>query len=88
MPSTYTIAAGDLAYIDSFAGLVPCKVLEVHPPEEGYHRAAATVRVTGARPGWPKGEEYEGALGLSIVARSQVLRAQYSTHVIGETVAG
>lgn len=50
MGNLHTLKAGDLAYLDSFSGLVPCKVLTVDSDTE------ATVRVTAARPGYTVGE--------------------------------
>jgi hypothetical protein len=86
MPLTYTLSAGDLAYIDSFSGLVPCKVLAVEPGPYGTSGTWARVRVTAPRPAYRRGEETAGAVGRSIVARRQVLRVQHSTRIIGETV--
>jgi hypothetical protein len=54
--------AGELAYLDSFAGMVPCTVLQVG--ESGLGRVAAgagegsvTVRVNVSRGGYRRGEE-------------------------------
>jgi hypothetical protein len=85
MPLTYTLAAGDLAYIDSFSGLVPCKVLSIAPYDAGIPRMVARVRVTAPRPGWKRGEIHGGVVGFSVVARPQVRRRRWSTRIIGET---
>lgn len=74
--STQTLRAGSLAFLDTFAGLVPVKVravrLEPHcpccPP-----RIVADVRVTAARPGWPRGE-YETVSVRDLVTRATRVR--------------
>lgn len=47
----HVFGPGTLAAIDSFAGLIPCKALEVEPDGR-----TVTVKVTAARPGYRKGE--------------------------------
>lgn len=42
---------GELAYIDSFSGLIPCKVMDI--AEDGKEMI---VRVTANRPGWYRGD--------------------------------
>jgi hypothetical protein len=46
----HTYGPGTLAVIDTFGGLVPCRVEAV--TDDG----RVTVRVTAARPGWRRGE--------------------------------
>lgn len=52
--------AGTLAYLDSFAGMIPCTVLEVARPGIGYQAAPAsgeiTARVNVTRGGYRRGE--------------------------------
>lgn len=60
------LTAGALAYIDSFAGLIPCKV-EAPADADG----AVQVAVTADRPGWPRGERHTLADG-HVVARDRV----------------
>lgn len=55
MSATNTLKAGALAYVDSFTGLIPVKVLAVrHDPYFGM--VVCDVRVTGDRPGWQRRE--------------------------------
>lgn len=49
------LEAGTKAYIDSFAGLIPCVVLAIR--ERELYGCEATVKVTAARPGYQRGEE-------------------------------
>lgn len=50
----HVLQIGSFAYIDSFTGLVPCKVQEIGRDSNG--SALATVRVTAARRGYNRGE--------------------------------
>lgn len=63
------LRSGDLAYLNSTTGLVPCKVLSIN--EEGH----ASVLITAARPGWTKGQTLTiRSPRLSLVSREQVKR--------------
>lgn len=70
-----TLQAGSLALLDSFAGLVPVKVtavrLESHcaccPPSP-----VADVRVTAARPGWPRGDRETVSARELVTRRTRV----------------
>jgi len=56
--TTNTYPAGTLAYIDSFCGLIPCKVIEV-TQERNFAGSLLTfckVKVTARRPGFLRGE--------------------------------
>ena len=58
--------AGELAYYDSFLGLIPCKVISVT-------EQIITVRITANRKGFYKGEIISKRPGIaSIVPRSNV----------------
>ena len=56
--------AGDLAYIDSFAGLVPCKVIEITD-------GAVTVKITATRGAYKRGT-IESHSAHYVVPRSAV----------------
>ncbi len=59
---------GDLAYVDSFAGLVPCKVISLD-----WHARTAEVRITADRGAYKKGETYTGHTNR-VVNRAHVVR--------------
>lgn len=62
--------AGELAYYDSFSGLIPCKVEVVYPGRDGTKvRAIVTGRKLPA--GWKTGEILE-AYSFHFVPRSSV----------------
>lgn len=51
---TIALKSGMLAYIDSFAGLVPCKVIQITPVEDVLQAGGLEilVKVTATRPGY------------------------------------
>lgn len=59
-----------LAYIDSFSGLVPCKVLYISEPDE-YGGHYIKVKVTASRNGYKRGT-VETFTGRIIVPRDAV----------------
>ncbi len=68
---------GTLAFIDSFAGLVPCKVVAVAKggPFPGWLAAgesAVTIKPTVSRGGYRKGETIQQT-AAQVVPRSQVV---------------
>ncbi len=70
------LAEGDLAYLDSFAGLVPCKVIKVDSPRH------AQVQVTAARPGYRPGDVIKGTVN-NIVPRNHIVRRRGLTKIFG-----
>ena len=71
-----TLRTGDLAYYDSFTGLIPCKVLSIH----GSSGVASTaqrveVRLTAKRGGYDIGERVTTA-GLHVVPRNSANRSR------------
>jgi hypothetical protein len=72
-----THTAGELAFIDSFAGLIPCKVLEVH-------KGDARVKTTADRSRWgyPKGEQIILDSGW-VVPRSHVRHTRLGSRISG-----
>lgn len=68
---------GDLAYYDSFSGLIPCKVLAVNDAMAGKELAGfssfcrVSVRLTAKRGAWEKGEVVESD-ALKVVPRTHI----------------
>ncbi len=56
IPRIYT--AGQLAYLDTFAGMVPCKVLRVIEPASGntVTKGKIEIRLTATRGAYKRGE--------------------------------
>lgn len=79
----HTFQAGTLAFVDSFGGLVPCKVVAVSKggPFPGWIVAQGeiSVKVTASRAGYRKGELLTGRAASNIIPRSQVVtrKGQY-----------
>lgn len=70
MPETYH--AGELAYIDSFLGLIPCKVLRVDEPSTpSVTSGKVVIRVTADRPAFRRGE-VSTETGHNVIPRSRV----------------
>lgn len=77
-PPIPPLASGDLAYLNTADGLVPCKVLTIN--EWGQ----ACVQITATRPGWPKDKVFTmGSPRLSLVSRGQVIRRNGDTTIVG-----
>ena len=64
-----------LGYIDSFAGLIPCKIISLDKRE-------VTVKVTAKRPGYKRGEIVK-TLRTRVVYRSQVRTRNGQYRLIG-----
>lgn len=75
---TFTLKAGDLAYIDTVAGgLVPCRVKSID-------WTGADVQVTASRPGWERGDvEHFVNPAISLVHRDQVKQRHGQPWIIG-----
>jgi hypothetical protein len=69
---TPTLKAGCKAYVDSFAGLIPCKVLSVHNKWE------VSVKLTGTRGAYKRRETItENSLHVVPRAAVHVRNGQY-----------
>lgn len=66
----YPVRVGDLAYVDSFAGLVPCRVDRFFMGDPS--NPLAYVTVTAARPGYLVGEQISGRIDRNVIARASV----------------
>ncbi len=65
--------AGELAYLDTFAGLVPCKVTAVRvSSDEGYERVRVSVKLTATRGAYRRGELIDNQDGAYVVPRCKV----------------
>ena len=73
-----TLKAGALAYIDGFGGLIPCRVIRIYH-DRYYDQPMAEVKITGGRPGYPKGDTEHLMVG-GLVTRN-VKHRKYHTHV-------
>lgn len=67
----HILKAGALAYIDSFTGLVPCKVERIFT-DPYYGAAMADVVVTANRPGWTKGERAKEFIITLVTRKTRV----------------
>lgn len=87
---TGVVTTGDLAYLDTFSGLVPVKVLKVEEVEDTHldTMTLCTVQVTAPRRGYTRGEVIDRQRpGFSVVTRDQIRRTRYATYIVGDTVA-
>lgn len=80
-PHEATLRSGDHAFYDSFAGLVPVKILSIKGPEStlGGHIAATSegraeirMMVTASRPGYPRGFIETTTSAARVVPRGNV----------------
>lgn len=89
-----TLKSGTLAYLDTFAGLVPVRVLSVtEEPREGpgpyfdltFGGARTTIRakvkVTANRGAYKVGDEIESS-SIDVVPRDAVRRTKYSSYIL------
>lgn len=75
---------GEPAYIDSFSGLIPCKVTEItrsHDPHTTIRDTMVTVTVTANRGSYHEGDTTT-RIGSMIIPRSKVFlrTGQYHVH--------
>jgi hypothetical protein len=80
-----TLKSGDLAYFDSFAGLIPCKVVSISGTSgRAGSDQTATVRLTAGRGAFKQGELHTG-WALHYVPRKAVrgLRSRNCSARIG-----
>lgn len=77
-----TLKVGDYAYLDSFAGLVPCKVYIIDGPSGmASTLQTITVRLTANRRAYKRGEWIKEN-GLHVVPRVSVRFRKYSAHIV------
>lgn len=68
-----------LAYVDSFAGLVPCRIITVDDWANGSSEARVTF--TATRGPYKQGDVQSFVL-RRVVPRSSILRRKYSTKIL------
>lgn len=63
---------GTLAYLDTFAGMIPCKVIRVEKPGSGQYVAngSITVKLTATRGAYKKGEILDRQSASQVVPRN------------------
>lgn len=77
------LKAGCLAYLDSFAGLVPCKVVRVYESSDLYvTRELADVQFTATRGAYKRGKLYPRASTLHVVPRECIRRSRYKCSIL------
>jgi hypothetical protein len=76
-----SLTVGNLAYFDSFAGLVPCWIVAVVGPA-GHPSTAqrVTVKFTAARGPYKRGETYETS-GLHVCPRGAARFGKHCTTI-------
>jgi hypothetical protein len=78
--------AGELAYVDSFAGLIPCRVTRVYvKPGElpGLDKVCCDFTVTANRPGWKRGDRGSDTTDW-VVPRASVRRRKYGLRIVND----
>lgn len=76
-----TLRTGQLAYYDSFAGLIPCRVLTITGrPGIASTAQNVTVRLTGARGAYRRGETIH-TTGIHAVPRGAVRQVQGNARI-------
>lgn len=68
---------GELAYLDSFVGLIPCKVLGIQ--DDTY----MTILITANRKGYSKGEVKANCYQRSVVPRANIFRRNHCFYIRG-----
>jgi len=65
---------GTLAYLDTFAGLVPCKVIRIDKPGNGslISNGSLAVKLTASRGAYKKGEILDRQSACEVIPRSHV----------------
>ena len=81
--------AGELAYLDTFAGLVPCRVVSVDSPGSGWVAAGEgegqlTVRLTATRQAYQKGETLSDRTASQVVPRANVRRTRFGARIVSQ----
>lgn len=63
---------GTLAYLDTFAGLVPCKVIRIDKPGNGslVSNGSLAVKLTASRGAYKKGEVLDRQSASQVVPRN------------------
>lgn len=73
------LKAGTLAYWDTFAGLVPCRVRHVRAARGGYPGWKVDITLTAARSPYKRGEIHDGLTPSTVVPRHCVRKLRSRT---------
>jgi hypothetical protein len=68
---------GELAYLDTFSGLVPCRVVGI------YTSGRPIIRLTATRGAYRKGEELIPEIPRNVVPRANVRFHKYGARIVG-----
>lgn len=86
-----TLKPGALAFVDSFAGLVPCRVDSIEGADRPDNRAStsqrATVTVTADRGPYRVGEKLTDSV-LWVIPRGAIVRRKFSSTIGAYRVEG
>lgn len=74
------LSVGSLAYFDTYAGMIPCKVLKLTEND-------ATIQLTAKRGAYKRGEIIETAARWHVVPRTAVYSRSGRIHIAQYTVA-
>lgn len=80
-----TLQKGSNAYYDAFAGLVPCKVIDIQSDYTMSGGHLVTFKVTANRPGYKRGELLS-ASSLFVVPREAVYMQDHQYRIGGYNV--
>lgn len=73
------LEAGMLAYWDTFAGLVPCRVRHVGAARRGYPGYSADITLTATRGPYKRGEIHDNVLVSRVIPRQCVRKLRSRT---------
>jgi hypothetical protein len=76
-----TLATGNLAYFDSFAGMVPCWIVAINGPSGAPSTAqSVTIKFTAKRGPYKRGETYTTS-GLHVCPRGAARFGKHCTTI-------
>ena len=85
-PIIETLKAGDRCYFDSFAGLIPCRIVSIigiPGPASSAQRIIAKATVNrNSRYGYYRGSIIE-AFAFHFIPKTSIRRRKYSTVIVG-----
>jgi hypothetical protein len=75
------LRAGDLAYYDSTAGMIPCRVISIRGASGAAgSQSSALVKTTAVRDGWPRGTKFD-TWTLHVVPRKAYFPRRYGARI-------
>lgn len=80
-PLFATLKAGELAYFDSFAGLIPCKVLSINGESgQANSKQEVTFQITAPRGPYKRGELVRSSARW-VIPRDAIKRRKHGTTI-------